>query len=89
MAAAESTDLEVGVVEAVDDVPAQLQELVPLQQQAVEEAEGEEESAVGHRPGAAGEAGLRHQLVQTLHVGFYSLERRRGGGWRKLMDTER
>ncbi|KAG7254037.1 hypothetical protein CRUP_014195 [Coryphaenoides rupestris] len=69
------TDLEVGVVEAVDDVPAQLQELAPLQQQAVEEAEGEEQPPVGQRPRAPGEALLRHQLVQTLHVGSDALER--------------
>ena len=65
--------LKVGVVEAVDDVPAQLQELLPLQQDAVEEAEGEEQLAVEDRPGAARELGLRHQLVQALHVGLHSL----------------
>ena len=68
-----ASHLKVGVVEAVDDVPAQLQELLPLQQDAVEEAEGEEQLAVEERPGAARELGLCDELVQTLHVGLHSL----------------
>lgn len=39
-------DLKVGIVEAIDDVPAQLQELLPLQQDAMEEAQREEQLPV-------------------------------------------
>lgn len=70
---AEGRDLKVGVVEAVDDVPAHLQELLPLQQHAVEEAEREEQLPVEDGPGAALELLLRHQLVQPLHVGLQAL----------------
>lgn len=65
--------LEVGVVEAVDDVPAQLQELLPLQQDAVEEAEREEQLPVEDGPRAALELLLCYQMVQTLHVGLQAL----------------
>lgn len=77
-------DLEVGVVEAVVDVPAQLQELLPLQQDAVEEAEGEEQLPVDDGLRAAAELRLRHQLVQTLHVGLHTLVARRGDSVRRV-----
>lgn len=67
-------DLKVRVVEAVDDVPTHLPKLLALQQDAVEEAEGEEQLFVGRRSGAAVELGVGHQLVQTLHVGFHTLK---------------
>lgn len=68
-----ASHLKVRVIEAVDDVPAQLQELLPLQQHTVEEAEREEQLPVEDGPRAAFELLLCHQLVQTLHVGLQAL----------------
>lgn len=76
-----NSDLEVGIVEVVDEVPARLTQRLPLQQDAVKEAEGEEQLPVGNGIGAAGELGFGHHLVQTLHVGFHSLKTKQCGQW--------
>lgn len=59
-----SANLKVGVVEAVDNIPAELQELLALQQYGVEEAEREQQLLVLGGLGAVRELDLRHQLVQ-------------------------
>lgn len=71
--------LKVRVIEAIDDVPAQLQKLFALQQDAVEEAEGKEELLVLGRLRAAGELGLCDELVQALHVGLQALPQEEKG----------
>lgn len=65
--------LKVRIIEAIDDVPAHLSELLPFQQDAVEKAEGVEQLLVQPAFGAAVELSFSHQLVQTLHVGFHAL----------------
>lgn len=72
------SDLKVRIVESIDNVPAKLEELLPFQQDAVKEAEGEEHLPVEYWFGAAVELSLRHQLVQTLHVGFHTLRTEEG-----------
>lgn len=65
--------LEIGVIKAVDNVPAQLQELLAFQKDAMEEAEGKEQLLVFGGLRAAGELGLCDELVETFHVGLQSL----------------
>lgn len=62
------------MIEVVHHVPAQLLELLPLLQEAVEEAEGEEELPVGPGFEAAAELSFRHQLEQPHHVCFHALQ---------------
>lgn len=62
------------MVEVVHHVPAQLLELLPLLQEAVEEAEGEEELPVGPGLGAAAELSFGNQLEEPRHVSFHALQ---------------
>lgn len=63
-------DLKVRITKVMDNVPAQLWKCLPLQQDAVTEAEGEEKSSFLQK--TAVEPSLRHQLVETLHLTFTS-----------------
>lgn len=67
--------LKVRIIEAVYDVPAELQELPPLQYDAVKEAETEEQLSIQQRPRAAQELSLRHPLIETLHIPLHPLQR--------------
>lgn len=58
-----SLHLKIGVVEAIDDVPAQHEELSPLDEEGVEETEGKEELLVLVVTLAAREGRLVHHLV--------------------------
>ena len=69
------TNLKVWIVESIDDVPSEHQELSPLNEQAVEEAEGEEKLLVLELCLASRELCLIDQLVQTLHIRLQTLRK--------------
>lgn len=74
--------LKVRVIESVDNVPSQHEELPPLDEQAVEEAESKQQLLVLEVSLAAGEGVLIDQLVETFHVCLQTLQRqqRQGAG---------
>ncbi len=71
--AVKETNLKVGVVEIVGDVPAEREELAALEQHGVKECEAEEQLLVARGPVAARELVLRDQVVQPLHVRLQAL----------------
>ena len=65
--------LKIWVIESVHNIPPQHEELASLDEERVEEAEGEEKLLVLVVTLAAREGGLVHHLVQSLHVGLETL----------------
>mmetsp|Transcript_29052 Transcript_29052/g.63632 ORF Transcript_29052/g.63632 Transcript_29052/m.63632 type:complete len:303 (+) Transcript_29052:1298-2206(+) len=72
---AELRDLEVGVVEVVGDVPAEVSELAPIDEHRVEPAHGVEQLLVLGRLAACLELALGHVVHQPRHVGLETLWR--------------
>ena len=68
------THFKVRVIEAVDDIPSEHEELPSLQQEAVKEAQCEQQLLVLVLTVTAGEGRLVHQLVETFHVGLQALQ---------------
>ncbi len=67
------TDLKVGVVKPIDNIPSQCEELPPLNEEAVEEAEREEQLLVHVLTMTPREGLLVYHLVETLHVRLQAL----------------
>ena len=65
--------LKIRIVETIYDVPAQHEELLPLYEQGMEEAESEKQLLVLAGLRTALELLLTNLIIQPLHVCFQSL----------------
>lgn len=77
---------KVRVVEAVDDVPAQLLELFTLEENRVEEHQGEQQLLVFGLCLAQFELGLGYQAVKPFHVCLQTFRRLGGHLYARLQD---
>lgn len=80
------SDLKVGVVEVVRNVPAKHQELAALNEHRVEVAETEQQLLVLVWLVAAGELRVTDALVQSLHVRLQTLHADISSNLRRLQD---
>ena len=80
--------LKIGIVEAVVDVPAEVEELLPLEQNRVKEAQTEEELLVLVGLLAYVELGVGHLGVEALGVGLDALGRLGGDLDARLEDGD-